>query len=228
MTRDELRHMLSLSLADLSLSRGEKQALREVFENLKDTEQNWIELRQDIFDIARTEIADRDPKLVLGWVEELMKLVQAQQAGPAELLPPESHFTPGDDCPRRIMQLIRAARTTLDICVFTITDDRLATAVLEAQLRGVAIRIITDNEKAFDLGSDVRDFQSAGVPLKVDQTPFHMHHKFAIFDHQILLTGSYNWTRGAANDNHENVIITSERRLVDRFDELFERLWRQL
>jgi cardiolipin hydrolase len=165
---------------------------------------------------------------VLGWVEELMKLVQAQQAGPAELLPPESHFTPGDDCPRRIMQLIRAARTTLDICVFTITDDRLATAVLEAQLRGVAIRIITDNEKAFDLGSDVRDFQSAGVPLKVDQTPFHMHHKFAIFDHQILLTGSYNWTRGAANDNHENVIITSERRLVDRFDELFERLWRQL
>jgi phosphatidylserine/phosphatidylglycerophosphate/cardiolipin synthase-like enzyme len=220
--------MLSLSLADLSLSRGEKQALREVFENLKDTAQNWIELRQDIFDVARAEIADRDPKLVLGWVEELMKLVQSQQAGPAELLPPESHFTPGDDCPRRIMQLIRAARSTLDICVFTITDDRLATAVLEAQIRGVSIRIITDNEKAFDLGSDVPSFQDAGVPLKVDHTPFHMHHKFAIFDKQILLTGSYNWTRGAANDNHENVIITSERRLVDRFDELFERLWRQL
>jgi cardiolipin hydrolase len=228
MTRDEIRTMLSSSLQDLILSRGEKQALREVFENLKPTEQNWIQLRQDIFDVARTELSERNSKSILDWVEELTKLVQAQQAGPAELLPPESHFTPGDDCPRRIMQLIRAARKEIDICVFTITDDRLATAIVDAHTNGITVRIITDNEKAFDLGSDVPRFQDAGIALKVDQTPFHMHHKFAIFDRQVLLTGSYNWTRGAANDNHENIVITSERRLVDRFEDVFERLWNQL
>ena len=27
----------------------------------------------------------------------------------------------------------------------------------------------------------------------------HMHHKFAIFDGERLINGSYNWTRGAAN-----------------------------
>ena len=126
------------------------------------------------------------------------------------------------------MQLINAARTDLDICVFTITDDRLAEAILAAHQRKVAIRIITDNEKAFYPGSDIDRLQTAGIQLKVDQTPFHMHHKFALFDRQLLLTGSYNWTRGAARDNLENFIVTSERRLVEPFQDTFERLWKTI
>lgn len=228
MPADEIQESLSLSLEDLLLSRGEKQALREIFEMLPTSEQNWVQLRRKVFDTARTRLTDRNSHLVLDWVEELLKLIDARQTGPSELLAPEAHFTPGDDCPRRIMQLIRSVQNELDICVFTITDDRLANAIVEAHARGVRIRIITDNEKAFDLGSDVPRFQEAGISLKVDHTPFHMHHKFAIFDRQLLLTGSYNWTRGAANDNHENFIISSEQRLVDRFVSVFERLWQQL
>ena len=76
------------------------------------------------------------------------------------------------------------------------------------------LRIITDNEKAYDAGSDVTRFQDAKIPLRVDDTPFHMHHKFAVFDREILLTGSYNWTRSAARYNEENLIVTEDPRLV--------------
>jgi phosphatidylserine/phosphatidylglycerophosphate/cardiolipin synthase-like enzyme len=53
-----------------------------------------------------------------------------------------------------------------------------------------------------------------------------MHHKFAIFDEEILLTGSYNWTRGASNNNQENLILSNDRRLLKAFRGEFERLWK--
>lgn len=227
MPPEELQNLLQQSLEDLLLSRGERQALRQVFEELAPEPNEIAALRHLIFETARSRVELRDSRRVLDWLEELMKLLQAPRAA-IEVHSSESYFSPGEECPQRIMQLLRAARTDLDICVFTITDDRLTEAILEAQARGIAIRIITDNEKAFDLGSDVERLQAAGIRLKVDQTPFHMHHKFALFDRQLLLTGSYNWTRGAARDNLENFIVTSERRLVEPFQEVFESLWRKL
>jgi phosphatidylserine/phosphatidylglycerophosphate/cardiolipin synthase-like enzyme len=53
----------------------------------------------------------------------------------------------------------------------------------------------------------------------------HMHHKFAIFDGERLINGSYNWTRGAANVNYENVVDTSASGLVAAFAAEFQRLW---
>ncbi len=228
MQPEDLQSILRQSLEDLLLSRGERQALRQVLDDLSPAPNEVAHLRRLIFETARAKVDQRDAGLVLDWLEEMMKLLQAQASADTEVLPPESHFSPGDNCPQRIMQLINAARTDLDICVFTITDDRLSEAILAAHNRKVAIRIITDNEKAFDPGSDIDRLQAAGIQLKVDQTPFHMHHKFALFDRQLLLTGSYNWTRGAARDNLENFIVTSERRLVEPFQDVFERLWRTI
>ena len=120
------------------------------------------------------------------------------------------------------------ARQTADVCVFTVTDDRITRVLIDAQRRGVAVRLITDNDKSHDLGSDVEQIAAAGVAVKVDRTPFHMHHKYAIFDGVRLLNGSYNWTRGAANDNEENLIDTGDPRLLEAFRRHFEMLWEKL
>ncbi len=90
------------------------------------------------------------------------------------------------------------------------------------------MRIITDDAKAEDLGSDVERFERAGIPTRVDRSPYHMHHKFAILDGASMLTGSYNWTRGAARDNEENLIVTTEPRLLAPFRATFDRLWAKL
>lgn len=140
----------------------------------------------------------------------------------------EAWFSPFQDCVRRIEQLFVQAQQQVDICVFTITDNRLSDAILTAHRRGITIRIISDNDKAFDRGSDIERLQSHGIAVRVDFTPFHMHHKFAVFDQQILLTGSYNWTVGAARDNQENFLITSDRRLMQAYSDEFDRLWRKL
>jgi phosphatidylserine/phosphatidylglycerophosphate/cardiolipin synthase-like enzyme len=55
-----------------------------------------------------------------------------------------------------------------------------------------------------------------------------MHHKFAVVDGKTFLTGSYNWTRGAARDNEENLVVTDDPRPVSSYSEAFERLWTRL
>jgi phosphatidylserine/phosphatidylglycerophosphate/cardiolipin synthase-like enzyme len=55
-----------------------------------------------------------------------------------------------------------------------------------------------------------------------------MHHKFAIIDSRLVLTGSYNWTRSAAAYNHENILVTGNKQVVNSFEKEFSRLWQEL
>ena len=84
-------------------------------------------------------------------------------------------------------------------------------------------------QKAESLGSDAKWLNdNAGIPVKVDYDPneqSHMHHKYAIIDNKILMTGSFNWTRSASDRNYENVTITSNKQLVKQFHDYFVGMW---
>ena len=152
---------------------------------------------------------------------------KAQSGSEARAVIADSYFSPGDDCRKQIIEYLARSGKKVDICVFTITDDRISRAIIDAHRRGVDVRIITDNEKALDRGSDVDRLARGGIPVRVDRTMYHMHHKFALFDGSLLLTGSYNWTRTAAESNEENFIVSSDPRFVVRFSQLFEDLWKR-
>ncbi|QHL89225.1 DUF1669 domain-containing protein [Nibribacter ruber] len=137
-------------------------------------------------------------------------------------------FSPGDDCLNAIISNILAAKTSLKICVFTISDDRITRAILQAFQRGINIELLTDNEKLFDKGSDIRELAQAGLTIRVDETPNHMHHKFAVLDNTHVLTGSYNWTRSAALYNHENVLVSSDPKVVQAYLQHFNELWAEM
>ncbi len=225
MTPAALEDILRQTLEDRRLSRSEKKALKKVLAEAITSDQDVAVYRNAAFAVARESFNDAAAREVLDWLEEVVKLLQS----PAMHHPTraESHFSPGTNCPARIGGMFSAARKSADVCVFTITDDRISNAILDAHDRGIQVRIITDNEKAFDPGSDISRLERGGVSVRVDHSPYHMHHKFALFDEEQLLTGSYNWTRGAAENNQENFIITDEKRLFQPYRELFERLWTQ-
>ena len=47
-------------------------------------------------------------------------------------------------------------------------------------------------------------------------------------DGRLLLTGSYNWTRSAATENEENILVTNADNLILGFAHNFESLWQRL
>lgn len=186
--------------------------------------------------LARAAADDPGLRATLAWVIDSLRLAWPAAPSPAPTPTPTAAprardegavacFSPGEDCLDAIRDAFERTSRTADVCVFTITDDRIADAMLAAHRRGVRVRVITDNDKALDEGSDAQRLERAGVALRIDQTEHHMHHKFAVFDGERLLTGSYNWTRSAARNNEENLIVTRDPGLVRAFSEEFERLW---
>ena len=218
--------LLLETLEDGRLSRGEKRALAEVVASAELTHDQVAQLRSRVFAVAREHGGGIDHELLLRWVDGALKALRTRP-------PVESHtarvlFSPDDDCVAALRELFGGARRGADICVFTITDDRVSDAILRAHRRGLRVRIISDDDKSHDLGSDVDRLARAGVPVRVDRTPHHMHHKYAVFDGHIAATGSYNWTRSAAEHNAENLVISDDPRLVEAYEQAFDRMWDRL
>ena len=129
----------------------------------------------------------------------------------------------------RLLDVLNSATKTLDVCVFTITCDEIADAIIAAsQTRGVDVRVIGDDEQALSKGGDMGRIAESGIACRTDAAKTHMHHKFAIVDGTTLVNGSFNWTRQAVLGNQENVVVTKgDPALVSAFAEEYERMWNQ-
>jgi phosphatidylserine/phosphatidylglycerophosphate/cardiolipin synthase-like enzyme len=52
-----------------------------------------------------------------------------------------------------------------------------------------------------------------------------MHDKYAIFDGRVLMTGSYNWSANAEQDNDENAVFIRDRSVISSFQQNFNAMW---
>ncbi len=217
-----LEQTLKESLQDHRLDQDEKAVFKAFSETLDDDSLRFI--RNKAFELSRPVIKSGGEEAikVLNWLERVVKAIQPQNQN--AVIEPEAHFSPGNSCRNRINSLLRTARRSVDICVFTISDNEITQSILKAHQRGVLVTIISDNDKANDAGSDILFLMDKGVEVLLDQSPYHMHHKFAIFDQQILLNGSFNWTRSATQVNEENILVTSDLDLVSAYSRQFEKL----
>lgn len=224
---EDILGLLAGGIADGRLSDDERRALANALLASPLRDEDLRRLRNHSFELVRERLSDPLQLALLKWLEGVVRTLDGNSAKIAVPIQ-EAAFSPGQDCLNLILRCLRGAGQTIDICVFTLSDDRIAEEVLAAYRRGVRLRILTDNDKEFDGGSDISRLRDAGIPVVVDRTAAHMHHKFAIFDGKRLLNGSYNWTRSACNLNEENLVLSNDPALLKRFSRQFETLWQAL
>ncbi|RSK50835.1 phospholipase D-like domain-containing protein [Hymenobacter rigui] len=230
----DLLRQFRQAFADVNLSPTEARQLRDQLTAFQQQHGNVEHLRHQLFELAKERFNTFKDKAVIEWLEAASALLPPPAAAPpktpagARTGSAQVYFSPNDECVAAIRQFLIGAQHTLDLCVFTVADDRLTDAILIAHQRGVRVRLLTDDEKLFDRGSDVRQLREAGVPVRTDQSTNHMHHKFAVADNRAVLTGSYNWTRSAAEFNLENFLISADPFIVDQYAAEFSRLWNHL
>ncbi|MCU4175153.1 phospholipase D-like domain-containing protein [Carboxylicivirga sp. N1Y90] len=221
----ETLQYLKASLDDFILSNSEKKALKSVLSDKQLKKNDLNRLRSEIFKMTREELSDHKSLQLLNWLEQANKLLLPKEESQSNF---KSYFSPGNDCQQAICNEISYACRSIDICVFTISDNVIRDKIVYAISKGIKVRIITDDDKTMDMGSDIDYLHKKGAIIKTDNTSYHMHNKFAIFDEATLITGSYNWTRSAAEHNQENIIVTNEQQLIVQFRKEFERLWKHM
>lgn len=181
------------------------------------------EMKSRLFNEAKRLGQGSDGIKAIRWLQNAFDILEKNSFRMHEVL-----FSPGQDIPENIAFHISQAKRSIDLCVFTISDEHLGHALKAAHRRGVRVRLITDGNKMRDTGSQVKDLARAGIHVKVDNSKYHMHNKFGLIDERIAFTGSYNWTYTAKAYNQENLVITTNYTIVHTFINEFENLWQEM
>lgn len=154
-----------------------------------------------LFDIAGSKMKDDHDKAVLEGLRKYVGMVEEDLYNPKPRYL-DAFFFPNEKNIEKLVTYLSKAQKSLKICVFNITNDRLANTIFDAHKRGVNVRVISDDECMENQGSDVHWLANQGVPVRTDDNAqFHMHNKFAVVDDTFLITGSFNWTVQAGKSN---------------------------
>jgi cardiolipin hydrolase len=128
-----------------------------------------------------------------------------------------------------IERLIRKNKTTFDAALYRFNNQRLARALAEAQERGIRIRLVLDHSRYEESRATQELLGAAPFSFRLvhgRQGPgSKMHHKFALLDDEVVLTGSYNWTLASEEQNYENLLILREPQYVKVYRTEFDTLW---
>ena len=71
----------------------------------------------------------------------------------------------------------------------------------------------------------VQTLYCAGGFVRQDGNPNVFHHKVLIIDDTIVVTGSFNFSQSAADDNDENLLIIHNPAIASAYLEEFQRRW---
>jgi phosphatidylserine/phosphatidylglycerophosphate/cardiolipin synthase-like enzyme len=223
---DDIIGRIEASITDKVLVSGEKKALKRLMAEKQLNKRELDFLRSKNFDIAKSNQETLSKENLIDWIETANKLTLTNNT--LDTSDTYARFSPGNSCRNTIIQKIKSATSSVKICVFTVSDDQISKEIIACHKRGISVKLITDNDKCFDLGSDIERIEKNGIQVKIDSSPSHMHHKFCIIDKEVLITGSYNWTRSAAARNQENILVTTEKEVTKSYLREFEKLWENL
>jgi phosphatidylserine/phosphatidylglycerophosphate/cardiolipin synthase-like enzyme len=134
------------------------------------------------------------------------------------LLPDNPHAS------KKILDLIRTAKKTIRVAMFTWTRQDFAAAVIQAYNRGVDVQVVLDYHSACGASVGVANqFLAAKVPLWFNQGNGLLHYKMMVVDGKVLVNGSANWTKAAFTKNDDCFMVLHD--LSPEQQQWLEELW---
>lgn len=138
-------------------------------------------------------------------------------------------FSPRGLIQNSIIGHINSSQDSIDIAVFVFSSGEIAEALFKAKERGVKIRIVLDSKQQKRENAILGFLNEENFDLKFLKGAIggFMHNTFAVFDANIIVTGSYTLTEHSEKFNYENVIFTNEPEVVEKFQKEFESLYQK-
>lgn len=126
-------------------------------------------------------------------------------------------FTPGQNCTAEITNVIDAAKKSIFVQAYSFTSASIAAHLVAAKKRGVKINVILDKSQKTQRYSASRFLVNQHIPCWIDYKPAIAHNKIMIIDEKAVITGSFNFTKAAQNNNAENLLIIHDAKLASTY-----------
>jgi phosphatidylserine/phosphatidylglycerophosphate/cardiolipin synthase-like enzyme len=111
---------------------------------------------------------------------------------------------------------------------------KLREALVNAQKRGINVRIILDQSNYRDQETELSKenrkvgtyLQSKGIQVKYDSLKTTTHDKLIIIDDNVVIVGSHNWSYSALTNNNEATVMIKNSDTAMYYEDYFENLWK--
>jgi phosphatidylserine/phosphatidylglycerophosphate/cardiolipin synthase-like enzyme len=135
----------------------------------------------------------------------------------------EVYFSPNEGATDAIVRELDRARSEILVQAYSFTSAPIAKALLKAHKRGVKVQAILDKSQRTQKYSSASFLANSGIPTFIDDKHAIAHNKIILIDRQIVITGSFNFTKAAEEKNAENLLIIRSKELAKPYLENWQR-----
>jgi phosphatidylserine/phosphatidylglycerophosphate/cardiolipin synthase-like enzyme len=135
------------------------------------------------------------------------------------------YFSPNGGATDAILEGVRGTKRTILVQAYLLYATRLAAALVRGHQRGVRVHVVLDATAQLHHPPvpAIARLVAAGIAISLDAQHTWAHDKVMIVDGAIVITGSYNWTVAAEQQNGENLLVIRDPRLAGVYTENWRR-----
>lgn len=202
----------------MDLTSGELQAQINGLEDEIYSKSAEIDDLQSQLDEKKDQIAERDSEIA-SLQSQVLHL--EEQLG-VEIL--GIYFSPRGGCEDELLYWISRANQSLHILIYSFTLDSIGNALVQAHNRLIEVQVVFETSQISQY-SEYQALKDGGVTVRTDTNSDFMHNKVMIVDGIVVLTGSFNWSSHAENENNENLIVIEGIYVASIYEREFTKIW---
>lgn len=134
------------------------------------------------------------------------------------------YFSPHGGCTDAIIRELNSAKSSILVQAHVFTSAPIAKGLLNAHKRKIKVEVILDKiniaKKSY---SAATFFFNQGIPVRIDSAHAIARNKIMIIDGESVITGSFNFTKAAEENNAENLLIIHDKKVAD----LYTKNWQE-
>jgi len=139
----------------------------------------------------------------------------------------EVYFSPEDGVAKHVLRRLSAAKHSIRFMAFSYTAREIVDAMIAKARAGVSLSGVVEAQNATGSHAAYGTLSAAGLDVLLDGNCYILHHKVIVIDERTVITGSYNFTSSAEQDNDENLVIVDDPSLARAYLEEFARVYAQ-
>ncbi len=185
-------------------------------------------------------VAIQSPELAQNYTHEFEKMFVTRQFGahsrgdtphPLIMLAGteiETYYSPAGAVAAHVNDALASARDSVLFMAFDFTRQDFGQTLLDQAAAGRDVRGVFEGQQLAAGGDAAWQLLARGglaANIRKDGNLYNMHNKVFIIDKAVVVTGSYNFSAAAENDNDENALIIHNPAIAAAYFADWEKIW---
>jgi phosphatidylserine/phosphatidylglycerophosphate/cardiolipin synthase-like enzyme len=128
-------------------------------------------------------------------------------------------FSPHGGATEAVVNALDHATNSVLVQAYSFTSAPIARVLVDAHRRGVQVQVILDKSQRTEKYSEADFLKHEGIPTFIDSEHSIAHNKVMILDSYVVITGSFNYTKAAEENNAENLLVINDPVLAKQYAE---------